>query len=83
MDGGAGNDVFVFHRGFGRDTIRGFDSDPVGGQDKLDVLALLAEGVETIAITASGRNTVIAFGDDVITLEGVNVRTISEADFLI
>jgi Ca2+-binding RTX toxin-like protein len=83
MDGGTGNDVFVFHKEFGRDTIKGFDADPSGGQDKLDVSALLGEDVGTVSITASGRSTVIAFGDDVIVLEGVNIRNISETDFLL
>ena len=37
MNGGAGNDTFVFGPGFGADTINGFDANPTGGQDLLDI----------------------------------------------
>ena len=33
MNGGAGNDTFVFGRGFGSDVINGFDANATGGQD--------------------------------------------------
>ena len=41
MNGGAGNDIFVFAPGFGNDTIAGFDANAAGGgQDLLDISAL-------------------------------------------
>lgn len=42
LQGGAGNDIFVFSApGFGADTIAGgFDFDPAGGQDLLDISGL-------------------------------------------
>ncbi len=36
----AGNDVFAFGAGFGSDQVLLFDSNPAGGQDRLDVSAL-------------------------------------------
>lgn len=49
MTGGAGNDTFVFSAGFGRDRITsGFDSNPSGGQDYLDV-SLFGIGVANFA----------------------------------
>jgi Ca2+-binding RTX toxin-like protein len=39
MNGGAGSDTFVFAPGFGNDRIQGFDANPAGGQDFLDVSA--------------------------------------------
>ncbi|MDH4568148.1 heme peroxidase, partial [Pseudomonas sp. BN414] len=40
MVGGLGNDTFVFAAGFGNDSILDFDSDPVGGQDLMNIAAL-------------------------------------------
>ena len=40
MDGGTGNDIFVFGPDFGNDTIRGFDAKAKGGQDRLDISQL-------------------------------------------
>ncbi|MCK7481286.1 MAG: hypothetical protein M0C28_31950 [Candidatus Moduliflexus flocculans] len=41
MNGGAGNDIFVFAAGFGNDQIAGFDANLAGGgQDLLDISAL-------------------------------------------
>jgi hypothetical protein len=40
MNGGAGLDTFKFAALFGADVIAGFDANPTGGQDKLDISAL-------------------------------------------
>ena len=37
MNGNDGNDTFVFAPGFGNDAINGFDANPFGGQDFLDI----------------------------------------------
>ena len=57
LEGGTGNDVFVFGTaGFGADTIAGgFDFDPVGGQDLLDISGL--------GITASSFGSSVTFTD--------------------
>ncbi|MCB5174853.1 peroxidase family protein [Microvirga lenta] len=84
MDGGSGNDTFVFKPGFGRDTIRNFDANSWGGQDKLDLSAFLkAEDFDDVVIAAAGRDTVITIGSDVIVLEKVKVGEITEADFIL
>jgi hypothetical protein len=49
MNGGAGNDTFVFASGFGNDRIQGFDANPADGQDLLDVSAHSASPPPTSA----------------------------------
>ncbi|MEO8241177.1 MAG: M10 family metallopeptidase C-terminal domain-containing protein [bacterium] len=89
MDGGTENDVFVFVKQASTDTIAGFDADPAGGQDRLDVSAfnfgnfagMLAAGV---TIVADVTNTVINFGDGapVLTLTQTAPASIGGADFM-
>ncbi len=88
MDGDTGADVFVLAAGDGVDLITGFDADPAGGQDRLDVSAygfgsfagMLAAGVTISA----GVGTVITFvpGTSVVTLSGVAVGVIDAGDFI-
>lgn len=92
MTGGAGDDTFVFSKGFGRDRITsGFDSNPSGGQDHLD-LSLLGISVANFASSVTiaggtGNSTVITLGNpidgNVITLENVNTKSIDVNDFLL
>jgi len=88
LTGGAGNDTFVFDTLAGSDTIKDFDADPAGGQDKLDVTAF---GWATYSqminagttIVQSGANTVISFGGSaaVLTLANVAAAAITSDDF--
>ena len=39
LNGGSGTDTFVFAKDFGHDAISGFDYNPSGGQDLLDISA--------------------------------------------
>ncbi|MDB5793240.1 MAG: Hemolysin-type calcium-binding region [Massilia sp.] len=57
LQGGNGNDIFVFGAaGFGTDTIAGgFDFDPAGGQDLLDISGL--------GITAANFGTSVTIAD--------------------
>jgi Ca2+-binding RTX toxin-like protein len=88
MNGGAGNDVFVFAaRGFGNDIIQpGFDANPAGGQDLLDISGL---GVRAstfnanVHVAASGPNTLITLGTDSVLLQNVSPAEISQNDFLL
>ena len=89
MDGGTENDVFVFARAVSNDTLVGFDADPLGGQDRLDVsafgfgtyAAMLGSGV---TITADNTNAVINFGAGapLLLLMLTPLATINATDFL-
>lgn len=93
--GGAGNDVFVFAMGSGADRIvtvneaGGFDFNPTGGQDLLDISArgiTQATFAASVSITAAGGDTVVNFlgTDDSITLVGVsNPASITQQDFVL
>ncbi|MBA7803319.1 hypothetical protein HV170_17545 [Citrobacter freundii] len=92
MTGGAGNDTFVFSTGFGRDRITsGFDSNPSGGQDYLDVSLFgidVTNFVSSVKIAGgTGNSTVITIGDpanaNVITLENVNSKSVNIDDFIL
>jgi Ca2+-binding RTX toxin-like protein len=88
MNGGSGNDTFIFETGFGADRISGFDSNPTGGQDLLDIsgTGISAATFSTVGIQASGTggvNTLITIGADTITLLNVARTTISEDDFIL
>lgn len=77
-----GNDVLVFGRGFGDDTVIGFDSNPNGGQDLLDVSAL---GVTAgaIELTQKGSSTLVTVGEDSILLRDVSAWSIDASDFIL
>jgi Ca2+-binding RTX toxin-like protein len=84
MNGGTGNDTFVFAPGFGTDVINGFDANPAGGQDILDIsgLGITAGTFATdVHITGSASTTLIAIGANTIILSGINVATIDHNDF--
>jgi Ca2+-binding RTX toxin-like protein len=88
LNGGVDNDTFVFATGFGRDTIAaGFDANPTGGQDLLNIAALgitSATFANSVTITDVGANTLIGIGGASITLVGVgNATTITQADFIL
>jgi len=89
MNGGTGNDSFVFAAGFGNDTISGFDANPTGGQDLLDISALgitAANFAASVLITDLGNDTLVAIGGDTILLLGVNgvgANTITQQDFIL
>ena len=82
MNGGSGNDTFVFAPGFGSDVIGGFDANPAGGQDQLDLSALgitAANFADSVVITDLGANTLVEIDVDglgtvtgSILLQGVN-----------
>lgn len=77
--GGAGNDEFVFEDNDGKDKIRDFDAN--GGEGFQDFIDADFAAVE--AITKSGRNTVIDFGDgDTLTLLNVKPSEIDQSDFI-
>jgi hypothetical protein len=85
MTSGAGTDIFKFLAAdFGADTITDFDSNPVGGQDLLDISGLgitAATFAASVKIAASGSTTLISIDADSIRLSGVAPATIDAADF--
>jgi len=88
MVASSGNDVFVFSAGFGVDRITGFDANPAGGQDLIDISAFnitAATFVGLVTIADVGADTLISFGGpDSIRLVGVGDATsISASDFIL
>ena len=88
MNGGAGVDNFAFAAGFGNDVIVGFDANPTGGQDLLDVSALGIDAgnfAARVSIADLGADMLVAIdGADSILLQGVNgvgANTITIDDF--
>jgi len=89
LDGGAGNDIFVFAAGFGADRISGFDANPTGGQDLLDISALgitAATFSGSVSITSIGAVTMVTIGADSFALVGISgsgVNAITQDDFIL
>ncbi|MCY1537333.1 hypothetical protein D9M68_728230 [compost metagenome] len=79
--------MFVFGANFGQDRILGFDVNPVGGQDRVNLVALgitAANFAANVAITDIGADTRITIGANSITLAGVADATgVTQADFII
>jgi Ca2+-binding RTX toxin-like protein len=89
MNGGTGADTFVFAAGFGNDVISGFDANPTGGQDLLDVSALGVDAdnfAARVSIADLGADTLVMIdGTDSILLQGVNgvgANIITQQDFI-
>ena len=87
MNGGANDDVFrYFTGGFGADTIVGFDANPSGGQDKLDIsgLGITAATFAANVTHTAGSNTVITIvGRGTIRLSGVTGPNVDVTDFIL
>ena len=80
----GGNDLIRLLAGSGSDYVSGFDADPAGGQDRIDLAgrgftaASIGSG---IVITTAGANTLIAIGTDTVTLAGVSSTNVDATDF--
>jgi Ca2+-binding RTX toxin-like protein len=93
LDGGLGNDTFVFEPDFDKETIIGFDANPAGGQDFLDVHAFgptgadfgVVPGATRVVISDVGADTLVTIdGSETIRLVGIgNAATVTQADFLL
>jgi Ca2+-binding RTX toxin-like protein len=89
MDGGAGTDTFIFGPGFGADIINGFDANPTGGQDLLDIAGLGVNAgnfAALVSIVDLGNDTQVTIAGQTITLLGVNgtgTNIITVQDFLL
>ncbi|PBJ27884.1 Poly(beta-D-mannuronate) C5 epimerase 7 [Pseudomonas sp. ACN8] len=87
LNGGFGNDTFMFSAaGFGNDSIQGFDINPAGGQDLLNIAGLGISSetfAANVSIAGDGADTVIGIGVDTIRLVGVNSAGIDQTDFIL
>ena len=86
LNGGAGNDILIFAAGFGNDTVTGFDSNPVGGQDLIDITAYhftAANFAANVLIAAVGTETLITIAADQIHLLNVASNTVNQTDFIL
>lgn len=87
MNGNGDNDVFAFEDGFGADTIAGFDTNPAGGQDLLDISALgITSATFAGSVTigpAPGGGTRVRIGASSVTLTGVAPASVNADDFVL
>ncbi len=80
----GGNDRVKFAAGSGNDIVYGFDADPAGGQDLIDVSGRFFSSASiggAIVITAFGTDTVVTIGADTIRLFGVLNTDVTASDF--
>lgn len=74
-----GNDILVFGPNFGNDTIIGFDANPAGGQDLLNIAAF-----NLTAATFASRVSIADAGNDVLVTvggaDGGNIRLVGVTD---
>jgi Ca2+-binding RTX toxin-like protein len=66
MNGDAGSDVFIFGAGIGNDRINGFDANPSGGQDFLDISAFgitSASFAARVKIADVGADTLVSIDE--------------------
>lgn len=89
LNGGTGgNDIFKFLANFGQDTIvAGFDFNPVGGQDMMDISGL---GITAATFAANvtvanggGGATLVTIGANSIRLLAVGPANITQSDFVL
>ena len=90
LDGGADADTFAFDPGFGRDRVTGFDANPVGGQDHIDLTSFgitAATFALRVAIADIGTSTLVTIDgniDQSFALAGIgNATTITIDDFFL
>ena len=83
LTGGAGNDTFVFHAGFGKDTITDFTAG-AGSVDVIQIDTNVFADFAAVMNAASqvGADTVItADASNVITLKNVTLSSLHQDDF--
>ncbi len=81
----GGNDVIKFAAGSGNDIVYGFDANPAGGQDIIDVSGRGFSAASiggAIVVSASGGDTFVTIGGDTIQLTGVLSTDITANDFV-
>lgn len=88
IDSGSGLDVIVFGPGAGNDRIVGFDANPIGGQDFIELAGFgitTATFATRVSIAAVGSDTRVMIDSDpalTLLLAGIaNASTITVDDF--
>jgi Ca2+-binding RTX toxin-like protein len=88
LDGGANADTFVFKASFGNDRVSGFDANPAGGQDLIELSGFginAANFASHVTIADVGADTLLTIDgnpDQTIRLLGIgNANTITVDDF--
>ncbi|MDT4838956.1 RTX calcium-binding nonapeptide repeat (4 copies) [compost metagenome] len=79
LTGGLGNDIFVFGLSFGNDIINGFDANPAGGQDLLNIAAFnltAATFASRVAIADAGADALVTING----ADGGSIRLVGVAD---
>jgi Ca2+-binding RTX toxin-like protein len=84
LTGRAGSDTFIFSGAFGADTVTDFDATGTA-HDLLqfDAPAFSTASAALAAAHQVGADVVIASGADSVTLKGINVASLTVADFRI
>ena len=90
LNGGLNNDRLVFGPSFGADTVAtGFDANPAGGQDLLDISALgitsatFGSSVTIATATTAPTGTHVTIGANSIRLTGVAASAVTAQDFVL
>ena len=77
--GGSGSDRFIFGDNWGSDTIRDFKA----GQDKISFTgSQRPNSINDLTVTDQGSDTLITFGGQAITVEGISTTSWSDSDFI-
>ncbi len=77
LSGGAGNDRFVYTDSWGDDQITDFGN----GTDRIELDQMGITSIDELAITQTGADTLIEYGDSSILLLGIDAATINQFDF--
>jgi Ca2+-binding RTX toxin-like protein len=85
LNGNGGNDIFRFLAGFGADTVADFDSNPLGGQDLLDIssLGITAATFNANVLISAGANPLVTIGGNTIRLNGAAAGSVDRFDFIL
>ncbi|WP_152612154.1 calcium-binding protein [Leisingera sp. ANG-S5] len=75
LHGGTGADVFIFHRGYGNDTIQDFTA----GQDHIKI-GVGANGMDDLEFQTRGDDVLVSFSNVTILVEDITLAQLQDAD---
>ncbi|WP_152612815.1 calcium-binding protein [Leisingera sp. ANG-M6] len=75
LHGGTGADVFIFHRGYGNDTIQDFTA----GQDHIKI-GVGANGMGDLEFQTRGDDVLVSFSNVTILVEDITLAQLQDAD---